>query len=233
MCSRTARGRVPRRRARRAARGRPPRPRLRRSLRLASVADSRRLAQQADGQPVEARLRHRPPVSTDHMSATSSTLRAIGPTVSSVGQSGKTPSIGISPHCDLRPTTSQPPTAAGSSSPCRCRARARRARPRARPPSPIEEPPVVRPGCAGLWHVPYHSFWPSTLQANSGRCVLPMTTAPASTSRWTADGVPLGDVIGVEPRAVGRADSRRVEQILDRERPARERPGRARRARPA
>ena len=40
------------------------------------------------------------------MSATSSTLRAIGPTVSSVGTSGKTPSIGISPHCDLSPTTS-------------------------------------------------------------------------------------------------------------------------------
>ena len=46
-------------------------------------------------------------VSTDHMSATSSTLRAIGPTVSSVGTSGNTPSFGIRPHCDLSPTTSQ------------------------------------------------------------------------------------------------------------------------------
>ena len=52
------------------------------------------------------------PVMSDHMSATSSTLLAIGPTVSSIGTSGNTPSFGISPHCDFRPTTSQ--AAAGS-----------------------------------------------------------------------------------------------------------------------
>ena len=59
-------------------------------------------------------------------------------------------------------------------------------------PLPLDEPPVVLPGCAGLWQVPYHSFWPITLQANSGRWVLPTTTAPASTSRCTAGAVRSG-----------------------------------------
>ena len=125
-------------------------------------------------------------VSTDHMSATSSTLRAIGPTVSSVGTSGKTPSVGINPHCDLSPTTSQAaegrrieqPVSEPSASSQRPAASAAA--------EPDDEPPVVLPGCVGLWHVPYHSLCPSTLHANSGRCVLPTMTAPASSRRWTA-----------------------------------------------
>ena len=125
-------------------------------------------------------------VSTDHMSATSSTLRAIGPTVSSVGTSGNTPSVEINPHCDLSPTTSQvaegrrmeQPVSEPSASSQRPAARAAA--------EPDDDPPVVLPGCVGLWHVPYHSLCPSTLHANSGRCVLPTMTAPASSKRWTA-----------------------------------------------
>ena len=45
--------------------------------------------------------------STDHMSATSSTVCAIGPTVSKVGQSGKTPSTGMRPQLGFSPTRSQ------------------------------------------------------------------------------------------------------------------------------
>ena len=120
------------------------------------------------------------------MSATSSTLRAIGPTVSSVGTSGKTPSVEMSPHWDFSPTTShaadgnrieQPVSvpSASSQSPAASAAA-----------EPDDDPPVVFPGCVGLWHVPYHSLCPSTPQANSGRCVLPTRTAPASRRRWTA-----------------------------------------------
>ena len=57
---------------------------------------------------------------------------------------------------------------------------------------PLDDPPVVLPGCAGLWHVPYHGFTPITLHANSGRCVLPTSTAPASSSRSTATAVRSG-----------------------------------------
>ena len=117
------------------------------------------------------------------MSATSSTFPAIGPTVSSFGTSGKTPSVGIRPHCDLRPTTSQAadgrrieqPVSEPSASSQRPAASAAA--------DPDDEPPVVFPGCVGLWHVPYHSLWPSTPHANSGRCVFPTMTAPASSRR--------------------------------------------------
>ena len=123
--------------------------------------------------------------STDHSAATSATVRANGPTVSNDGQSGKTPSIGTTPWRVLRPTISQ--AAAGSltehpvSVPM----------PRSQRPAaiaaalPLEEPPVVSPGLAGLCTVPYHSFVPSTPHANSARFALPSTDTPASSTRST------------------------------------------------
>jgi hypothetical protein len=97
-------------------------------------------------------------VSTDHMSATSSTVSAIGPTVSSVGTSGYTPSLGISPHCDLRPTTSQAAEGSRTEQPV-SEPSASSQRPAASAAAePDDEPPVVLPGCVGLWHVPCHSF---------------------------------------------------------------------------
>ena len=44
---------------------------------------------------------------------------------------------------------------------------------------------VVRPGWAGLWTVPYHSFAPNTPHANSARFAFPTTAAPASSARST------------------------------------------------
>ena len=94
------------------------------------------------------------------MSATSSTLRAIGPTVSSVGTSGKTPSVEISPHCDFSPTTSQAAEGSRIEQPV-SEPSASSQRPAASAAAePDDEPPVVFPGCAGLWHVPYHWLWP-------------------------------------------------------------------------
>ena len=95
---------------------------------------------------------------------------------------------------------------------------------------PLDEPPVVRPGRAGLWTVPYHSFPPRTPQANSTRFALPRIVAPASSTRCDDGRVALGDVVGVDARAVGRPDPGRVDQVLDEERAPRERP--LRRARP-
>ena len=87
---------------------------------------------------------------TDHMTATSATVRAIGPTVSSSGTSGNAPSIGIRPHSDLSPTVShaadgsriEQPVSDPSASSQRPAASAAA--------EPLEEPPVVFPGFAGL-----------------------------------------------------------------------------------
>ncbi len=131
-------------------------------------------------------------VSTDHINATSATVRAIGPTVSSVGQSGKIPSIAIEPQRGFRPTIPQQadgnrieqPVSVPSASSQRPAAIAAA--------FPEEEPPVVLPGATGLWVVPYHWFWPTTPQANSGRLPLPTSTAPASSSFCADDAVRTG-----------------------------------------
>src|SRR5207237_7482173 len=70
---------------------------------------------------------------------------------------------------------------------------ARSQRPAASPAAlPLDDPPVVRPGCTGFLTVPNQGFWPVTFHANSGRLALPTTTAPAPTSRCTADAVRSG-----------------------------------------
>ena len=192
-CSLRARELPLRRRAPQAARDRQPTARRDRRLRDIAAADRRGAAQQSDRDAASRGSGTGLSVSTDHVSATSSTCAPSARAVSSVGQSGNAPSIGISAPLGLRGRRrrSRPP-AAGSSNPCRSRAPARRGRRRERRRCPLEEPPVVLPGCAGLWQVPYHAFWPITLQANSGRCVLPTTTAPASTSRCTAAALCVG-----------------------------------------
>src|SRR5919197_1145473 len=129
------------------------------------------------------------PASTAHAAATAATVRAIGPTVSKLGQSGKTPSVETRPQLGFRPTT--PQHAAGS----RTEPPVSVPRPRSQSPAasaaalPPDEPPAIRPGRAGFWTVPYHGFWLVVPQANSCRFALPTTTAPASTSRSTAGAV--------------------------------------------
>ena len=162
-------------------------PRLRRVARLgrAPVADPGARRRSPTVSPSSRGSGTGRPASTDQSRATSSTVRAIGPTVSSVGTSGKTPSSGSWPQRGFRPTV--PQAADGSlieqpvSDPS----------PRSTSPAasaaafPADEPPVVFPGWSGLCTAPYHGLTPSTPQANSGRFALPTTTAPASSARWT------------------------------------------------
>ena len=71
-------------------------------------------------------------------------------------------------------------------------------------PDPALEPPELRAGFQGLRVTPVRGEIPVPFQPNSGVVVLPITTAPASTSRATigADGWPARPV---GPRAlVGR-----------------------------
>ena len=94
-------------------------------------------------------------MSTDQSRATSATLVPIGPTVSKLGQSGKTPSTAMRPNWGFSPTVPQAEEG-------------RRIEPPVSLPSPMshspaasaaalppEEPPAVRPGCAGFWTVPF------------------------------------------------------------------------------
>ena len=66
-------------------------------------ADRRRLRQQPDVRPESRGSGTGSPVSTDHISATSATDVASGPTVSKLGHSGKTPSVGMRPQRRLQP----------------------------------------------------------------------------------------------------------------------------------
>src|SRR5947199_7729449 len=86
------------------------------------------------------------------------TVRAIGPTWSKLGASGKHPSVGTSPKVGLKPTIPQhaagirmePPESvprAASASPAASAA--------AEPPL---EPPAIRPGATGLGTVPKCGF---------------------------------------------------------------------------
>jgi hypothetical protein len=60
---------------------------------------------------------------------------------------------------------------------------------------------------------------------NSGVLVFPITTAPACLSRATCGASKSGDEGGEERRAEGRPDSRRLGQVLHRDRQAVQRPG--------
>src|SRR5436305_10602768 len=101
------------------------------------------------------------------------TVRAIGPTWSKLGASGKQPLVGTRSKVGLKPTTPQqaagmridPPESvpsAASASPA--------ARAAADPPL---EPPAIRPGAIGFGTVPKCSFSDVIPYANSCRLVLP------------------------------------------------------------
>ena len=131
------------------------------------------------------------PLSTDQASAQSSTVRAIGPTVSRSGASGKTPSVAIAPNGVLSPTTSQPAAGRRTEPPVSV--------PSASAPMPAAsaaalpelEPPVMRPGCAGLPVSPQCAFWPPTPHANSSQVVVATTIAPSASSARTHGAVSL------------------------------------------
>ena len=129
------------------------------------------------------------PLSTDHASAQSATERAIGPTVSSAGTSGNTPSVVIAPNGVLKPTTPQaaagtrtePPVSVPSASAPMPTASAAAL--------PLLEPPVMRPGRCGFCVSPQCAFWPLTPHANSSQVVVATTIAPSASSARTLGAV--------------------------------------------
>ena len=194
-------------------------------LRLAPVADPRWLAEQADGEAGEARPGTGRLVRIDHTSATSSTVRAIGPTVSSSGTSGNTPSVETSPHCDFRPTTSQAADGRRIEQPVSVPSASSHSPAASAAAEPDDEPPVVRPGCAGLPARPVPLALAEDAPGELGQVRLADDDRAGVDEALHGLGVPLRDVVRVETGSVGRADPGRVEEVLDRERPARKRPG--------
>ena len=99
----------------------------------------------------------------------------------------------MSPTVGLSPTT--PQSAAGTRpDPAVSVPMARSASPRATAAAEPElDPPATRSGACGFTTTPYGDRVPTSPVANWSRLALPTTTAPASTSLWTA----VADVDGV------------------------------------
>ena len=112
-------------------------------------------------------------------SSTPATSRAMGPTVSKLGDSGHTPSSGTRPHVVFSPEIPQhaagmriePPVSVPyttSASPAATAVA-----------EPLDEPPGTRRGSSGFTGVPYHGLMPVTPRASSCRLVRPTIRAPA------------------------------------------------------
>ena len=91
-------------------------------------------------------------------------------------------------------------------------------------PLPLDEPPVVLPGCAGLWHVPCHGFDADHAPRELGEMRLADEHGTGVEQPLDRGRRPLGDVVGIDLRAVRGTDAGRVEEILHGERAAGERP---------
>ena len=126
------------------------------------------------------------------ISAQAATVTAMGPTVSKLGASGKTPSAGTSPHVGLKPTT--PQQAAGSRiEPALSVPRATSQRPAASAaPLPPLEPPGIRLASSGLTTAPKCGLSEVIPYANSCRFVLPTTPYPAASRAITELAVRSG-----------------------------------------
>ena len=153
--------------------------------------------------------------STDQSSATSATDRPIGPTVSSSGTSGKTPSIGMTPQRDFSPTVSQ--AADGSrieqpvSEPMPKIAQARSKRRRV---------PGTRAACglsrmSGIVHGPVPRVLTEDAPCELGQVGLADDDAAGIEDLLHDGRVALRNVVAVDLRAVRRADPGRIDQILD------------------
>ena len=203
-------GPSPRRRGRRATRVASPTARPRRSspcrARRARSGARRRSPTVSPASRAPGRAERRAPT---RESRRPPPMRAMGPTVSKEGQSGNTPSSGTRPQRGFSPTISH--AAAGS----RIEQPVSVPIPRSQRPAasaaafPLDEPPVVLPGRRGLCTVPYHGFWLMHAPGELGRFALPTSDRACGESALDDDCVPLGHVVGVDLRAVRRADARR------------------------
>ena len=139
-----------------------------------------------NGPPTDSGSRGSGPASADSSSATSSTVRAIGPSTGSGFHGSPGPASGITPGEGRRPTS--PQNAAG------LRTLAPRSDPSANgsipdataAAAPPLDPPGVRDRSHGLRVAPKTALKVCDPAPNSGVFVLPITIAPAARSRSTS-----------------------------------------------
>src|SRR5215207_4878805 len=140
-------------------------------------------------------------------SATPATSRAIGPTVSSDGASGLTPSRGMRPCVVLSPTVPQQADGVRID-PAVSVPMATSASPRATATAePLDDPPGIRAGSSGLTGVPKCGLIPVPPKASSCRLVFPITRAPAvravATQAASAAAGLARSATSAEPAVVG------------------------------
>src|SRR3984885_15327650 len=141
----------------------------------------------AEGTRTRPTLREPAPAATVNPASSScmprispATSAAIGPTVSMLGVSGRTPSSGMRPQVVFSPQIPQqaagiridPPVSvpyATSASPVATATA-----------DPLDDPPGASEGSSGFSGVPNHGLIPVTPSASSCRLVLPTTRAPAA-----------------------------------------------------
>ncbi len=222
---------VPRRRAAAAATGRCARQLGRR---LHALADQRigplgpgdahaQLATASRASPARSRARARASIRSH-----SATSRAIGPTWSKLGASGKQPSIGTSPYVGLKPTipqqaagmrTEPPESVPSAASTCPSTSAA------ALPPL---EPPGTRPGAIGIGHVAVVRVLRRDPPGELVQVGLAdRDVAGLHEARHGRRGL-RRHVVAEDRRAVRRPHAGGVEEVLDREPRALRRPARAR-----
>lgn len=90
------------------------------------------------------------PVSTEYASAQSATVLAMGPTVSKVGTSGKTPSTDTAPIGVLSPTIPQAPAGIRTDPPVSVPSVSGTMPAASATALPLLEPPAMRSGAVGL-----------------------------------------------------------------------------------
>jgi hypothetical protein len=147
--------------------------------------------------------------------------------VSKEGASGIVPSSEMAPCVVRRPTSPQKLAGARIEPPVSEPVAMSANPPATAAAEPEDEPPVTRPGAAGLTGCGKCTFWPIMEKASSSVWVLPTNRAPASRSFCTAGAVAAaGSCFGQLLRiaAAGRIAGH-VEDVLDRQRQACQRAG--------
>ena len=195
-------------------------------LGLPPVAEIRRAAQQPDREPVEPRggdgaLRRAPTRAVRRPRPSAPSARRCRAT----GRAGRCRRAAACPSAASALPCRRRPTAAGSSTRCRCRARARRAPRRARRRCLPRSRPSSGPGGAGCARC--RTTGSLRARPRRTRAGSPCRRRPRRRrARAGRRSRGVRDVIGVDPRAVRRADAGRIDQVLDEQRAPRERPRR-------
>ena len=119
-------------------------------------------------------------------------MRTSGPTLSAEKESGITPKRDTRVCVAFSPVTPQMVAGRRMEPPVSLPSAAAKKRAATPAPEPEEEPPVQYAGFHGLWQWPKCALWPVGFCANSAMLSVPMSIAPAASSRRSTVAVAFG-----------------------------------------